>query len=91
MNSPDHKRVVRVLVPTEAAARWLTREFPLANLAMDGTLMTVLVYGISYADVVARIREWMNSSRIGPVLVTDDRTGEELLPGFNRQGRDLKP
>jgi hypothetical protein len=91
MNDALNEGVVRALVPSETAARSLSQEFPLADLNTDGTLMTVLIYGISYADVIARIKEWMNRSRIGPVLVTDDRTGEELLPGFKRQGCDIKP
>jgi hypothetical protein len=49
---------------------------------MDGTLVTVHIYGITYSDVIARIKDWLDRSRIGPVLVTDDRTGEEFLPSF---------
>ena len=46
---------------------------------MDGTLFTVVIYGAAYAEVVARIRAWMSRSRVGPILVTDDATTEELL------------
>jgi hypothetical protein len=82
MNAITHERVVRALVPTAAAARSLSREFPLADLDTDGTLITVRIYGITYSDVIARIKEWRSSSRIGPVLVTDGETGEDFLPSF---------
>jgi hypothetical protein len=82
MNAITHERVVRALVPTAAAARSLSREFPHADLDTDGTLVTVHIYGITYSDVIGRIKEWMNRSRIGPVLVTDDMTGEKFLPSF---------
>jgi len=71
--------VVRALVPTAIAAVLLSQEFPLANLDTDGTLFTVVIYGVSYADAVARISGWMSRSHIGPVLVTDDETSERLL------------
>jgi len=82
MNRALDNGVVRALVPSEAAAHSLSREFPLADLDIDGTLAAVLIYEISYADVVARVKAWMNRSRIGPVLVTDDKTDEKFLPGF---------
>ena len=56
-------------------------------LAMDGTLCTVLIYGVGYADAVTRIKAWMSRSRIGPVLVTDDEMGELLLPDFAARSR----
>ena len=61
---PTH--VVKALVPTAIAAVLLSQEFPLANLDTDGTLFTVVIYGVS-------------RSHIGPVLVTDDETSEQLL------------
>jgi len=82
MNASTHNHVVRALVPTVAAARSLSREFPRADGDRDGTLVTVRIYGVSYADVIARIKDWMSRSRIGPVLVTDDKTGEVFLPSF---------
>jgi hypothetical protein len=82
MTAATHERVVQALVPTAAAARSLAREFPLAELDRDGTLVTVQIYGFTYSDVIARIKEWMSRSRIGPVLVTDNETGEEFLPSF---------
>ncbi len=76
-------RVVKALVPTAVAAILLSQEFPFANLDTDGTLFTVVIYGASYSDAVTRIRAWMNTSLIGPVLVTDDETAEELLSDFS--------
>ena len=72
-------QVVKALVPTAIAAVLLSQEFPLANLDTDGTLFTVVIYGVSYADAIARISGWMSRSHIGPVLVTDDETSEKLL------------
>jgi hypothetical protein len=71
--------VVKALVPTAAAAALLSQEFSHADLDMDGTLSTVVIYGAAYAEAVTRIRAWMSRSRVGPVLVTDDETTEELL------------
>jgi hypothetical protein len=82
MTAATHERIVQALVPTSAAARSLAREFPLAELDRDGTLVTVQIYGFTYSDVIARIKEWMSRSRIGPVLVTDNETGEDFLPSF---------
>lgn len=74
--------VVKVLVPTAVAAILLSQEFPLASLDTDGTLFTVVVYGATYSDAVARVRAWMQKWRIGPVMVTDEQTAEELLWDF---------
>ena len=71
--------VVKALVPTAIAAVLLSQEFPAANLDTDGTLFTVVIYGVSYSDAIARISGWMSRSHIGPVLVTDDATSERLL------------
>ena len=70
---------VKALVPTAVAAALLAQEFPSATLEADGTLFTVLIFGVGYSDAVLRIREWMTRSQIGPVLVTDGETVEELL------------
>ena len=80
-------RVVRALVPTAAAAALLSQEFPHADLDMDGTLFTVVIYGAAYTEAVARIRAWMSRSRVGPILVTDDATTEELLTDVTSEGR----
>ncbi len=72
-------RAVKALVPTAVAAMMLSQEFALASLDTDGTLFTVVIYGVSYSDAVARISRWMSRSHIGPVLVTDDETSERLL------------
>jgi len=82
MNVTPHEHVVRALVPSAAAARSLSREFPIADLDRNGTFIAVVVRGITYSDVIARIKEWRNRTRIGPVLVTDGMTGEEFLPSF---------
>ena len=60
----------------------LSQEFPGADLDANGTLFTVLIYGIAYSEVIERIKAWMKASRIGLVLVTDEETAEELLPDF---------
>ena len=70
---------VTALVPTAAAAALLAKEFPLAELSVDGTLFTVVIAGASYRDAVARIKSWMEAEHVEPVLVTDDETVEELL------------
>ena len=70
--------VIRALVPTAIAAVLLSQEFPLANLDTDGSLFTVVIYGVSYSDAIACISGWMSRSHIGPVLVTD-ATSERLL------------
>jgi len=70
---------VKALLPTAVAAALLSQEFPSATLEADGTLFTVLIFGVGYSDAVSRIREWMTRSQIGPVLVTDGETVEELL------------
>ena len=57
----------------------LAQEFPSAILENDGTLFTVVIFGVGYVDAVSRIREWMTRRHIGPVLVTDGATVEELL------------
>ena len=72
-------RAIRALVPTAIAAGLLSQEFSLATLDTDGTLFTVVIYGVSYSDAIARISGWMGRSRIGPVLVTDGETSERLL------------
>lgn|GEM_PF-4944289 len=59
-----------------------SQEFPLADLETDGTLITVVITGVSYSEAVTRIKAWMNTWCIGPVLVTDDHTDEVLLPDF---------
>ena len=80
-------RVVKALVPTAVAAILLSQEFPFANLDTDGTLFTVVIYGVGYSDAVTRIRAWMSTWRIGPVLVTDEQTAEELLSDFAPRAR----
>ena len=80
-------RAVKALVPTAVAAILLSQEFPLANLDTDGTLFTVVIYGVGYSDAVTRIRAWMSTWRIGPVLVTDEQTAEELLSDFTPRAR----
>ena len=72
-------RAIKALVPTAIAAALLSQEFTSAALDTDGTLFTVIIYGVSYSDAVARISGWMSRSNIGPVLVTDDATSERLL------------
>ena len=71
--------VVKALVPTAIAAALLSQEFPLAQLDTDGTLFIVVIHGVSYTDAIARIKAWMSRVQIGPVLVTDDSTAEDLL------------
>lgn len=70
---------VKALLPTALAATLLLNEFPSASLDTDGTLFTVVIYGFSYSDAVSRIREWMARTQVGPVLVTDGDTAEDLL------------
>jgi hypothetical protein len=70
---------VKALVPTAAAAGLLSQEFPLADLVVDGTLFTVVIHAASYSDAILRIRAWMRRTHLGPVLVTDDNTAEDLL------------
>ena len=86
---PTH--VVKALVPTAIAAVLLSQEFPLANLDTDGTLFTVVIYGVSFSDAIARISGWMSRSHIGPVLVTDDETSEKLLSVPAAPGTNLAP
>ena len=76
-NMPTSK--VKALMPTAVAAALLAQEFGTATLETDGTLFTVVILGVGYPDAVARIRQWMTHSQIGPVLVTDGATIEELL------------
>jgi len=71
--------VVKALVPTAIAAALLSQEFPLANLDTDGTLFTVVIYGVSYSDAIARISGWMSRSHIGPFFLNDTATSEKLL------------
>jgi hypothetical protein len=78
---------VRALLPTAGAAALLTQEFTAADVVMDGTLFTVCIYGVAYGDAVARIKEWMHVTQIGPVLVTDDAAGELLLTDFAARSR----
>jgi hypothetical protein len=81
MKTPSSTQV-KVLLPTAVAGVLLSQEFPLADLETDGTLITVVIYGVSYSEAVTRIKAWMNRSRIGPVLVTDEQTNEVLLSDF---------
>jgi hypothetical protein len=85
---------VNALVPTAVAASLLLQEFPSATLETDGTLCTVVILGVGYSDAVNRIRQWMTRSQIGPVLVTDGITAEELLnetkPGRGSAGRSAR-
>lgn len=74
--------VVRVLLPTAVAAILLSQEFPSTSLDTDGTLFTVVIYGAGYSEAVRKIREWMSTWKIGPVLVTDGETSEDLLDDF---------
>ena len=78
---------VKALVPTAVAAAVLLQEFPSATLETDGTLWTVVILGIAYPDAVNRIRRSITRSHIGPVLVTDDATAEELLDESNASRR----
>ena len=71
--------VVKALVPTAIAAALLSQEFPSASLDTDGTLFTVVIYGLGYSEAVSRIREWMRKAHVGRVLVTDGETAEDLL------------
>ncbi len=71
--------VVKALVPTAAAASLLSQEFPVSDLVIDGTLFTVVIHAATYSDAVVRIRAWMRRTRLGPVLVTDDKAAEDLL------------
>jgi hypothetical protein len=73
------RSVVEVLVPTAVAAALLAQEFASVDMNTDGTLFTVVIYGVSYSEAVRRISAWMTSSQLGPVLVTDGETSEELL------------
>ena len=84
--------VIRALVPTAIAAVLLSQEFPLANLDTDGTLFTVVIYGVSYSDAIARISGWMSRSHIGPVLV-DRRRDLRAAPvrSCRPQATDLSP
>jgi hypothetical protein len=70
---------IRVLVPSAAAAALLAQEFQFSELNVDGTLFTVVIAGATSAETVRRIRAWMDRSHIGPVLVTDGSSFEELL------------
>ena len=82
---------VKALVPTTVAAALLAKEFPGATLEMDGSLSTVIIFGVGYSDAVSQIREWMTRSQVGPVLVTDGETTEELLHGIKpRQPRRFR-
>ena len=78
---------IKALVQTSIAAALLSQEFALANLDTDGTLFTVVIYGVSYSDAIARISGWMSRSHIGHLLVTDCETSERLLsfPAARRQ------
>ena len=40
-----------------------------------------MIYGLSYSEALARIRDWMNRTHVGPVLVTDGESAEDLLGG----------
>ena len=71
--------VVKALVPTAIAAALLSKEFPGASLDTDGTLFTVVIYGIGYPEAGLRIREWMTLTQGGPVLLTDGKNAEDLL------------
>ena len=71
-------------MPTAVAAALLSQEFPAASLDRDGTLFTVMIYGLSYSEAVARIRDWMSRTHVGPVLVTDGESAEDLLGGGRR-------
>jgi hypothetical protein len=75
-------RAVKALLPTAVAAILLSQEFSSASLDTNGTLFTVVIHGASYADAVTRIRAWTSRWSIGPVLVTDEETSEELLADF---------
>ncbi len=70
---------MKALLPTAVATTLLSKEFPSATLSIDGSLFTVVIYGHSYSDAVFRIRDWMSRTHVGPVLVTDGDTGEDLL------------
>ena len=74
---------VNALVATAVAAASLVEEFPTASIETDGTLCTVVILGVGYSDAVNRIRQLMTRSHIGPVLVTDGITAEELLSESN--------
>ena len=54
---------VKALVPTAVAAALLSQEFPSATLEADGTLFTVLIFGVGNYDAVTRIPEWMKRSQ----------------------------
>jgi hypothetical protein len=83
--------VVRALVPTAIAAALLSQEFPSASLDTDGTLSIVVIYGLGYSEAVSRIREWMTRAHVGPVLVTDGETAEDLLEDSSRTPRHRSP
>ena len=67
-------------MPTAIAAVLLSQEFGgAATVDTIGTLFTVVIYGVSYSDAIARISGWMTRSRIGPDFVTNGETAERLL------------
>ena len=39
-------------MPTAVAAALLSQEFPSATLDEDGTLFTVMIYGLSYSEAL---------------------------------------
>jgi len=71
--------IVKALVPTEADAALLANEFAFASLDEDGTLFTVVIHGMDYPEALARIRDWTKRTQVGPVLVTDGESAEDLL------------
>ena len=84
--------VIKALVPTAIAAALLSQEFTSAALDTDGTLFTVIIYGVSYSDAVARISGWMSRSHIGPG--TRDRrrdVREAPVRSCSSQGTELAP
>jgi hypothetical protein len=72
-------KIVKALVPTAANAALLANEFAFASLDEDGTLFTVIIHGVDYPDALARIRDWTKRTHVGPVLVTDGESAEDLL------------
>jgi len=71
--------IVKALLPTAADAARLADEFPTAHLDEDGTLFTVIIHGMDYREVLSRIRDWTRRTKVGPVLVTDEQSAEDLL------------
>ena len=85
-------RAIKALVPTAIAAVLLSQEFTSAALDTDGTLFTVVIYGVSYSDAIAA-HQWLDEQVAHRARARDRRRDVRAAPvrSGRAQATDVAP